>query len=188
MTDCGNITRQPVLFDLFCGRGGWSTAAAARGWRCVGFDIADHGYTAGELVLRRLPIPVAELLAAGGPDAIVASPPCEEFARAWLPWLRGDGKPEQWAIDLLAWSVSLVGCGVPVVVECSRFAGKHVAGGRAWGSYVLWGDVPALCPTPPRTKMAKSGMDPAARALIPFDLADWIIESFERRIVAREAA
>lgn len=54
MSDSADITQKPILFDLFCGRGGWSTAAAARGWRCVGFDIADHGYTAGELILLEL--------------------------------------------------------------------------------------------------------------------------------------
>lgn len=174
-----------LLIDLFCGKGGWSAPAIARGWTCIGYDIEQHGYP-GTLIQQPLPVTVAELLA-HNPTAIVASPPCDDFARAWLPWLRGDGKPDDGALALLNWSISLIGCGVPVVVECSRFAGKHAPGGRAFGSYVLWGDVPAICLHPPRNKMKKSGMDPAARAVIPWDLADWIIDSFERR-AARGAA
>lgn len=173
------------LLDFFCGRGGWTVAAMARGWECVGVDIEDHGYPS-MLVREALPWSIERVMSYR-PSAIVASPPCEEFARAWLPWLRGDGKPSSDMVGLLSWSVGLVGCGVPVVVECSHFAAKHVPGARKFGSYALWGDVPALCPHPPRTKMKKSGMDPAARAMIPADLADWIVESFELRL-AREAA
>jgi integron integrase len=32
------------LLDLFCGVGGWSKCFAARGWKCVGVDIAELGY------------------------------------------------------------------------------------------------------------------------------------------------
>jgi len=38
-------------------------------------------------------------------DAYVMSPPCEEYARAWLPWVRMDKTPGPEAIRLLEWSV-----------------------------------------------------------------------------------
>jgi hypothetical protein len=112
-------------------------------------------------------------------DAVTASPPCEEFARAWLPWLHGDHKPEQWALDLLQWSVNL--CDRPGrIVECSNFSGRHVPGGTRFDSYTHWGDVPLLMPQLPRGKMAKSGMNPELRAEIPPVLADWISDNYTR--------
>lgn len=100
-------------------------------------------------------------------DGVVLSPPCEEFARAWLPWLRGDKKPEQWAIDLLEWSVALCKDRRNRLTECSNFAARHVPGAIRFDSYSLWGDVPLLMPKLPRGKMAKSGMRPDLRAEIP---------------------
>jgi hypothetical protein len=160
-----------LLVDLFCGRGGWSESALAAGWRCVGFDCADHGYP-GEWRREVLPIAV-DVIRELGPSLVVASPPCEEFARACLPWLRSVEAP---CTGLLEWSISLVGrVGCPVIVECSRFAARFVGGARFAGSYALWGDVPALLPPVPRRKSMMSGADPAGRAMIAPALADWII-------------
>jgi hypothetical protein len=162
------------LLDLFCGRGGWSKSFAALGWDCVGVDIEQLGYP---FKFRQCSVLELEPEWIDSFDAIAASPPCEEFARAWLPWLRGDKKPEQWAIDLLRWSVAL--CTRPRrIVECSNFSGRHVPGGTRVESYTLWGDVPLLMPQLPRGKMAKSGMDPAGRAEIPPPLGDWIAKCF----------
>lgn len=161
----------PTLIDLFCGRGGWTQAALKAGWDAVGYDVHDHGYP-GELVLRSLPIDPA-ILNAHNPSLIVASPPCEDFARACLPWLRTVTNP---STDLLRWSIDLrrhVHC--PVIVECSHFASRFVDGARFCGSYALWGDLPALLPHTPRRKMKHSGTDPARRAMIEPALADWII-------------
>lgn len=183
MTNSGLLHRlvepsRPRLLDLFCGVGGWSKSFMARGWECVGVDIESLGYP-GELkqcsVLELTP----EFIA--GFDAVTSSPPCEEFARAWLPWLRGDHKPAQWAIDLLEWSVALCKDQPNRITECSNFAGRHVAGGTRHGSYTLWGDLPLLMPTLPRGKMAKSGMNPALRAEIPPELADIVAELFTKQ-------
>ena len=47
---------KPIVFDLFCGLGGWSEAFIAEGYRAIGFDIEKHDYGdggyPGELVLR----------------------------------------------------------------------------------------------------------------------------------------
>lgn len=63
------------LLDLFCGVGGWSKAFLDHGWHCVGVDIADLGYP-GEFVRELEPAWIDSF------DAVMASTPCEEFARA----------------------------------------------------------------------------------------------------------
>lgn len=168
---------KPRLLDLFCGRGGWSKAFMSRDWHCVGVDIKALGYP-GEFVQKSVFDLDPKYI--DGFDAITSSPPCEEFARAWLPWLRGDHKPEQWAIDLLEWSVKLCAERKNRITECSLFSTRHVTGSIKHGSYALWGDVPLLMPQLPRGKMAKSGMRPDIRAEIPPVLADWIADNFTK--------
>lgn len=167
----------PSLLDVFCGVGGWTKTFKSRGWNCVGVDLADFSAEyPGEFVQ-------ADALTLGREwidqfDAVLMSPPCEEYARAWLPWLRGDKQPAKWALDLLEWSVAL--CDRPGrMVECSNFSARHVAGSIRVGSYSLWGDVPLLIRDVPRGKMAKSGMRPELRAEIPDELARSVAEWFE---------
>ena len=169
-----------TLLDLFCGRGGWTKAAAARGWKCVGYDIEDHGYP-GELIKARCPVPLEELRR-HNPSAIIASPPCEEYARRHLPWINKIGPIDE---TLLRWSVSLIDqfeC--PVIVECNRFAGWHVPGGRYWAPYTFWGHVPALMPLARhvKDKVRGSSRTPRAERIaraaeIPESLAGWIMDS-----------
>ncbi len=92
------------MLELFCGRGGWSKAFARNGWQCVGVDLHDLGYPFDLRIANVLSL-TPEFLA--GFDAILASPPCEDFARAWLPWLRGDHQPSETALSLLHWSIAL---------------------------------------------------------------------------------
>jgi len=167
----------PALLDVFCGVGGWTKTFMARGWNCVGVDLADFSASyPGQFVQ-------ADALSLDHQwinqfDAVLMSPPCEEYARAWLPWLRGDKTPAKWAIDLLEWSVAL--CDRPGrMVECSNFSARHVKGAARVGSYSLWGDVPLLMRQVPRGKMAKSGMRPELRAEIPDELARSVAEWFE---------
>lgn len=166
-------TRRKTLLDLFCGCGGWS-AAAPRSWRRIGYDVTNRGYP-GKLILKALPVDLDELRS-HRPSLLLASPPCEEFARRCLPWLNLDRPAElKSAIHQLEWSVSLVGqFDCPVIVECSRFAARYVRGARFVGSYALWGDVPALLPEIPRNKERLSGLDPARRAMIEPELSSWI--------------
>jgi len=164
-----------TLLDIFCGRGGWTRPAMLRGWRCIGIDNVDHGYP-GELCLADCPLPITSLRL-HDPDLVVISPPCEEFARYHLPWIAQPTKP---STALLLWSLSLVQAfDCPVIVECSRFAARHVAGARFTGSYALWGDLPILLPEVPRRKMRTSGTDAARRAMIHPVLSDWILSRHE---------
>lgn len=168
---------QPILLDLFCGAGGWSKPFLALGWRCIGFDVADHGYP-GELRLGALPVS-PRILHELGPELVVASPPCEDFARAHLPWLRSVAYP---STHLLRWSIALgqvLRC--PVIIECSKFAARHVPGARFCHPYALWGDVPALLPAALRSKDSRRGssrLSPAERtrraAMIDPELAGWV--------------
>jgi len=168
-----------TLLDLFCGVGGWSKAFLPLGWRCVGVDIADLGYP-GEML--RCDVRELEPSFVDSFDAVVVSPPCEEFARAWLPWLRCDKTPAPEAVSLLRWSVNL--CDRPSrIVECSKFAARHVPGAALFGSYALWGDVPALMPKLPKSKERKSGLRPELRAEIPMELSSWIARYFTRRVL-----
>lgn len=135
MIDLGNLPR-PLLLDLFCGVGGWSKAFMRKGWTCVGIDISELGYPGIMCqcdALSLTPEWIDQF------DGVTSSPPCEDFARAWLPWLRGDHKPEQWALDLLHWSVSVCEGRKNRITECSVFAGRHCPGGTRFGSYTLWG-------------------------------------------------
>jgi len=164
----------PLVLDLFAGLGGWSQPARDAGFRTLGIDAHNLGFP-GELIQDWLPWPDERILALR-PSLILASPPCEHFARQHLPF-RSITRPP--AVDLehsrqlLEWSIGLARrLPVPVVVECSRFAVNHVRGWRLWGSYALWGAVPALLPQPVRgRKSIGRGGDPR-RALIPYELAE----------------
>lgn len=173
-------SKAPRLLDLFCGRGGWTKRFAARGWHCTGVDLAALGYPGDEFIQVDVMTLTPEFLDSF--DGIVSSPPCEDFARAWLPWLRGDQKPEKWAVDLLEWSVALCKGRQNRITECSRFAAKHVPGADIRESWALWGDVPLLISQLQRNKAAKSGMRPDLRAEIPAALADAVADLFTSQV------
>lgn len=178
------MSRIPRLLELFCGRGGWSRAAARLGWECIGIDVEDHGYPF-TLIQRRLPCSLGEL-ADFHPDLVIASPPCNEFARHHLPWIRNPQVPD---CTLLHWSISLVGHFPQVVIECSRFAALHAPGARHCPPYALWGDIPALLPLHLPRKDSHQGTTgcsmkerAARRAEIPPQLAGWIMDTANARL------
>ena len=153
---------KPKCYDLFCGLGGWSEAFIAEGYRCVGFDIEAHDYGTGgypgELILRDIrSIHGSELADA---TIIVASPPCQAYSYRAMPWSRAKTLPppdntlfnECFRIQREA--IAAAGHYIPLIVENVRGAQKWV--GRArwnYGSFYLWGDVPALMPITMDRKM-----------------------------------
>ena len=166
---------KPIVFDLFCGLGGWSEAFIAEGYEAIGFDIEAHDYGKGgypgELVLRDIrSINGAELVQTYGvPAVIVASPPCQEFSYMAMPWSKAKEKmrkilasteEQKRLTDLfnqcfrIQREVSVAaGHYVPMVVENVRGAQRWV--GKAqynFGSFYLWGDVPALLPIPGKVR------------------------------------
>lgn len=146
---------KPIVYDLFCGLGGWSEGFLAEGYECIGFDIEAHDYGTGgypgKLILRDIrSIHGSELKDA---TCIVASPPCQAYSYRAMPWKRAKALPppdntlfnECFRIQREASEAA--GHHIPMVVENVRGAQKWV--GRAqwnYGSFYLWGDVPALMP------------------------------------------
>lgn len=94
----------PLVFDIFCGLGGWAEGFLAEGYDVVGFDIERHAYPdgtgyPGQLVLQdATTINGAQLKDA---TIIVASPPCQEFSYSGMPWKRAKAQvpevlPDYW--------------------------------------------------------------------------------------------
>ena len=146
-----------IVYDLYCGLGGWSEGFLSEGYRCVGFDIEAHDYGtggySGELVVRDVrSIHGSELKDA---TCIVGSSPCQEFSYRAMPWKRAKALPPPYlGIELFNAQFRIqreaseaAGRHIPMVVENVRGAQKWV-GLAAWhyGSFYLWGDVPALMP------------------------------------------
>jgi site-specific DNA-cytosine methylase len=145
----------PLCVDLFCGLGGWAEGFLAEGYRCIGYDIEAHDYGTGgypgTLILRDVrSIHGSELKDAA---VIVASPPCQAYSYRAMPWKRAKALPppdntlfnECFRIQREASEAA--GHYIPLIVENVRGAQKWV--GRArwnYGSFYLWGDVPALMP------------------------------------------
>jgi hypothetical protein len=151
------MSRRPLAIDLYCGLGGWAEGLMAEGWDVIGFDIEEHVYGEhrypGELVIQD----VRTLHGSQFKNAalIVGSSPCQEFSYRAMPWKRAKalGPPllgmelfdHQFRIQREACDAA--GRHIPLIVENVRGAQKWV--GRArwnFGSFYLWGDVPALMP------------------------------------------
>jgi len=157
---------QPVVYDLYCGLGGWSEGFLAEGYRCIGFDIEAHDYGTGgypgELIIRDvLTIHGSELKDAA---VIVASPPCQEPSYRAMPWSRAKalnaaGPPHKFlelfnaCFRIQREASEAAGRHIPLIVENVRGAQDWVGPARwKYGSFYLWGDVPALMP--PATRVA----------------------------------
>ena len=158
---------KPLAIDLFCGLGGWTDGLLAEGYDVIGFDIEQHAYGdmayQGKLVIQD----VTTLHGSQFKDAalIVASPPCQEYSYMAMPWklakakasaIRADTTGEKLAALNRLFEASFriqkeaslaAGRHIPLVVENVRGAIPWVGRSRwNYGSFHLWGDVPALMP------------------------------------------
>jgi site-specific DNA-cytosine methylase len=174
---------KPLVFDLFCGLFGWGEAFAKDGYHVVGFDIENQFQNFGkkipencELVVRDIrSINGAELVKTYGvPACIVASPPCQEFSYMAMPWSKAKEKMRKILADpaeqkrlcdlfnqcfrIQREVSSAAGHYVPMVVENVRGAQRWVGKARwNFGSFYLWGDVPALMPIPVKRSIKRKG-------------------------------
>lgn len=137
-----------ILLDLFCGRWGWSRAFAKRGWRCIGVDLTEppeipegcefwkRDVTEISYISEELPI-----------DAIVASPPCEEFSVHGMKHFHPNPKYPANGIRLFEHTRALCeASGLPYVIENVRAAQQFVGTAKHHcGPFYLWGNaVPPL--------------------------------------------
>jgi hypothetical protein len=165
LRDKGAGEVKPLAIDLFCGLGGWTEGLIAEGYDVIGFDIERHVYGEhkypAQLVLQ-------DALTIHGKqfrnvDLIVASPPCEEYSYMAMPWSRAkaiaedyrSGKRDVAKLNALfdacfriqREACEAAGRHIPLVVENVRGAQPWVGRSRwNYGSFHLWGDVPALMP------------------------------------------
>src|SRR5574341_1069536 len=82
------MTANLVMFDSCCGLKGASRAMSERGWKIITLDN-DPKFN---------PDIVADIreyhYKGPRPDLMWFSPPCNEFAREWMPWCRLDIAPD----------------------------------------------------------------------------------------------
>ena len=141
---------KPLCIDLFCGLGGWTEGFLAEGYQVIGFDTERHQYGEhrypGELVLQD--VLTLEGRQFRNATVIVASPPCQAYSYRAMPWKRAKALPPP-SNELFDSCFRIAReAGVPLIVENVKGAQPWV-GQAKWhyGSFYLWGDVPALMPT-----------------------------------------
>ena len=170
---------KPLAIDLFCGLGGWSDGLIAEGYEVVGYDIEAHEYGdmryPGKLVIQD----VLTLHGSQFKDAalIVASAPCQEYSYMAMPWKLAKAKAAAIRADTTGESLvrlnRLFKACFRIQAEASLAAGRHipmivenVRGAQPWvgrarfnfGSFFLWGDVPALMPITLGRQVMKAGI------------------------------
>ena len=166
-----------LAIDLFCGLGGWTEGLLAEGYDVVGFDIERHDYGTGGYPAQLVLQDILTLHGRQFKDAalIVASPPCQEFSYMAMPWSKAKAKER----DLLECRddpkrlTALFDACFRIQREASEAAGRkiplvveNVCGAQKWvgrakwhyGSFYLWGDVPALMPIVVKRTAMKYGV------------------------------
>lgn len=172
---------KPLAIDLYCGLGGWAEGFLAEGYDVVGFDIERHDYGtggySGQLVLQDvLTLHGSQFK---GAAVIVASPPCQFYSYTAMPWKKAKqlAKDYRSNMELYESANRLFNACFRIQREACEAAGRHiplivenVRGAEPWvgrarwhfGSYYLWGDIPALMPAPrsSRLKFGKVCLSP----------------------------
>ena len=168
---------RPLCIDLFCGLFGWGEVFAERGYDVVGFDLEDMRANFGFPRIPHCNLVIQDVRTLHGSQfrraaCIVASPPCQEYSWMAMPWSKAKAKRAAILADttgvarakltelfdacfrIQREACEAAGHHIPLIVENVRGANEWVGRSRwAFGSFHLWGDVPALMP--PTFKGAK---------------------------------
>ena len=165
-----------LAVDLYCGLGGWTDGLLAEGYDVIGFDIERHVYGEHQYPAQLVLQDVLTLNGKQFKDAalIVASPPCQEYSYMAMPWSRAKAIAVEYrsgvrdvknltalfdaCFRIQREAIEAAGHFIPLVVENVRGAQPWVGRSRwNFGSYHLWGDVPALMPMTKRTLNSVEG-------------------------------
>jgi hypothetical protein len=139
----------------------------AEGYDVIGFDIERHDYGLGGYPAQLVLQDVLTLHGAQFKDAdlIVASPPCQAYSYRAMPWSRAKAlpPPDNTLFDacfrIQREACAAAGHHIPMIVENVRGAQKWVGQARwNFGSFYLWGDVPALMPVTQKRQIMKNGI------------------------------
>jgi hypothetical protein len=165
---------KPLAIDLCCGLGGWTDGLLVENWQVVGFDVERHKYGShqypAQLVLQDI-LTLDGRQFRGKVSLIVASPPCQKYSYMAMPWTRAkelvawyrDPEHPERIEELNALFNACVRIGreaeCPIVIENVRGIQPWVGRSRwNYGSYHLFGDVPALMPIVAGRTVMKDGV------------------------------
>lgn len=164
------MTERPLAIDLFTGLHGWAAGLVAEGWRVRGYDIEDMCAQFGQPRPEHVELVIQDVLTLHGSlfknaALIVASPPCQEYSYMAMPWKKAKAKAAAIRADTTGAELERLnrlfnacfriqkeaciaaGRHIPLIVENVRGAIPWVGRSRwNFGSFHLWGDVPALMP------------------------------------------
>jgi hypothetical protein len=151
---------RPLAVDLYSGLHGFAEGLVAAGFEVLAFDIEDMCGKFGMPRPEHVHLVLQDVRSLHGrqfkdAELIVGSSPCQEFSYRAMPWKRAKALgPPTLGIELFNAQFRIqreaceaAGRHIPLVVENVRGAQKWVGRSRwNYGSYHLWGDVPALMP------------------------------------------